>query len=104
MWASPGNRLGGRWEVGAFRVFGRRRRAMPPVAPTAGGGITDMEPRRTPALDGIRAVACLAVFAVHARLPGASGRGLGVDVFFALSGWLITRLLLAERERTGRIS
>lgn len=56
-----------------------------------------------PALDGIRAVAVLAVLVYHqnpARLPGGF---LGVDVFFALSGYLITSLLLAEHAGSGRI-
>ena len=57
-----------------------------------------------PALDGVRAFAVLAVLAFHGGLPGASGGFLGVDAFFVLSGYLITALLLAERQRTGRIA
>jgi peptidoglycan/LPS O-acetylase OafA/YrhL/lysophospholipase L1-like esterase len=60
--------------------------------------------RRTPALDGLRAVAVLAVFARHLQLPLASGGWLGVDVFFVLSGYLITTLLLREHDRDGRIA
>ena len=54
-----------------------------------------------PALDGLRALAVVAVVADHAgfRLAGNDG----VIVFFAISGYLITALLLRERERTGRI-
>ncbi len=55
-----------------------------------------------PALDGVRALAILAVLASHAGIPGMSGGFLGVDVFFVLSGFLITSLLLEERGRTGR--
>jgi peptidoglycan/LPS O-acetylase OafA/YrhL len=58
---------------------------------------------RIPALDGLRAVACLAVIGVHAKLRVLAGGWLGVDVFFVLSGFLITGVLLAERDRTGRI-
>ena len=47
-----------------------------------------------PALDGLRALAVVAVFAYHARLPWARAGFLGVDVFFVLSGYLITALLL----------
>jgi peptidoglycan/LPS O-acetylase OafA/YrhL len=57
-----------------------------------------------PALDGIRAVAVGLVLAEHGGLPGVSGGFLGVDVFFVLSGFLITSLLLDELGRRGRIS
>src|SRR5690606_10479012 len=53
---------------------------------------------------GLRAFAVLLVVAFHANVPGISGGFVGVDVFFVLSGYLITGLLLAERERTGRIA
>jgi peptidoglycan/LPS O-acetylase OafA/YrhL len=49
--------------------------------------------RYVPALDGVRALAVLAVLAYHGGVPGASGGFLGVDVFFVLSGYLITGLL-----------
>jgi len=57
------------------------------------------DPRRArltyaPALDGLRAVACLSVMLYHARY--LRGGFLGVDVFFTLSGFLITSLLLEE--------
>lgn len=54
-------------------------------------------------LDGLRALSVLAVLAYHAREAWLPGGYLGVEVFFVLSGALITRLLLQERERTGRI-
>ncbi len=54
-----------------------------------------------PALDGLRAVAVLAVLAFHADLPWAPGGFLGVDVFFVLSGFLITTLLLESAARRG---
>jgi peptidoglycan/LPS O-acetylase OafA/YrhL len=56
-----------------------------------------------PALDGLRAGAVVAVMAYHGGVPGAQGGFLGVDVFFVLSGFLITSLLLAEDAATGRI-
>ena len=49
-------------------------------------------------LDGLRAVAVLAVVLYHLNVGWASGGLLGVGVFFVLSGYLITDLLLAERE------
>ncbi|MFK4494674.1 peptidoglycan/LPS O-acetylase OafA/YrhL [Dermacoccus sp. GAS27A] len=60
--------------------------APPPVATQARRG-------RLPALDGVRALAVLAVMAFHFRVPGFSGGFLGVDIFFVLSGYLITSQL-----------
>jgi peptidoglycan/LPS O-acetylase OafA/YrhL len=59
--------------------------------------------RHQPALDGVRALAVAGVLVFHARPDWLRGGFLGVDAFFVLSGFLITGLLLAERERTGRI-
>jgi peptidoglycan/LPS O-acetylase OafA/YrhL len=52
-----------------------------------------------PGLDGIRAIAVLAVIAYHLNFGWASGGLLGVQVFFVLSGYLITDLLVAEYRR-----
>lgn len=54
-----------------------------------------------PALDGLRGIAVLLVFAVHAGIPVPGG--LGVDIFFVISGFLITRILSRELERAGTI-
>src|SRR5688572_21522424 len=54
-------------------------------------------------LDGIRAVAVMAVLFYHANFPWALGGFLGVETFFVLSGFLITSLLLAEWQGTNRI-
>src|SRR5438309_9678158 len=59
--------------------------------------------RYLPGLDGLRALAVLAVIAYHLNFGWAQGGLLGVGVFFVLSGYLITDLLLSQRERTGRI-
>ncbi len=57
-----------------------------------------------PGLDGVRALAVMAVILYHAGVSWMPGGFLGVEVFFVISGYLITLLLLAEHERTGRIS
>ncbi|MDO4665779.1 MAG: acyltransferase family protein [Actinomycetaceae bacterium] len=59
---------------------------------------------RVQALDGLRAVGCLAVLAYHLVPKNVPGGFLGVDVFFVLSGFLITALLLKEQRRNGRIA
>ena len=56
-----------------------------------------------PSLDGLRAVSVLIVAASHAGLGNLIPGGLGVTIFFFLSGYLITTLMLTEHERTGRI-
>ncbi len=56
-----------------------------------------------PGLDGLRAVAVSAVFLYHSRIDWLPGGFLGVDLFFVLSGYLITSLLLVEWEAGNRI-
>jgi peptidoglycan/LPS O-acetylase OafA/YrhL len=66
--------------------------------------------RYLPGLDGLRAISVLAVIVFHHYLIGghevcwAPGGFLGVEVFFVVSGYLITSLLLGERRETGRVS
>ena len=59
---------------------------------------------RVRALDGLRGLAVAAVLAYHAGFGWARGGFLGVSLFFTLSGFLITSLLLAERRHDGRVS
>src|SRR5688572_6618986 len=54
-----------------------------------------------PAIDGLRALAVGAVLVYHGQTPWAPGGFLGVDLFFALSGYLITALLLVEHREQG---
>ncbi len=58
--------------------------------------------RYNPALDGVRAIAITLVLVTHAYHPAMPGGG--VDVFFVLSGYLITSILLHELTLTGQIS
>src|ERR671921_314566 len=59
--------------------------------------------RYMPGLDGLRAIAVIAVIAYHLDPDLIPGGLLGVGVFFTLSGYLITDLLLGQREATGRL-
>ncbi|HVV80330.1 MAG TPA: acyltransferase [Pseudolabrys sp.] len=59
--------------------------------------------RYNPAFDGLRAIAAMLVLGYHCRVPGLNPSYFGVDVFFVLSGFLITRLLAEETEAQGRI-
>jgi peptidoglycan/LPS O-acetylase OafA/YrhL len=64
----------------------------------------DPQHRFRPDIEGLRAVAIGAVLLCHAGLGFAAGGFVGVDVFFVISGFLITRLLLGEVSRTGGVS
>jgi peptidoglycan/LPS O-acetylase OafA/YrhL len=57
-----------------------------------------------PDLEGLRAVAVVLILAYHASVPRFAGGYVGVDVFYVLSGFLITGLLLRELRQTGTIS
>ena len=57
-----------------------------------------------PAIDGLRAVAVVAVVLYHANVTWMPGGFLGVDVFFVISGFLITSLLVTELSATGTIN
>ncbi|MGO3754368.1 acyltransferase family protein [Corynebacterium variabile] len=70
-----------------------------PVKPLKPGRI-----RRVPGLDGLRGIAVLAVVIYHFFGDALPGGFLGVDIFFVLSGFLITALLVRELGATGRIS
>jgi peptidoglycan/LPS O-acetylase OafA/YrhL len=61
-------------------------------------------PGKLPSLDGVRAISFLIVFVAHAGLDWVVPGRLGVDIFFLLSGYLITFLLIREYSATGSIS
>ncbi|MDJ0382030.1 acyltransferase family protein [Streptomyces sp. G-G2] len=74
--------------------------------PSGSGRESGPSPHRSafrPDIEGLRAVAVLAVLAFHAGIPGMAGGFVGVDVFFVISGYLITGLLVREAITTGRI-
>ncbi|MBS1849296.1 MAG: acyltransferase [Actinobacteria bacterium] len=75
----------------------RRRGVDPDASPDASGR------RFRPDVQGLRAIAVVLVIVFHSGV-GLSGGFLGVDVFFVISGFVIGRMLLAERESTGRIA
>ncbi|MFB7253012.1 acyltransferase family protein [Streptomyces nojiriensis] len=98
----------------SFLVTPGRRRPRRSAAPGAGGlpsgsrsgNESGPSPHRSafrPDIEGLRAVAVLAVLAFHAGIPWATGGFVGVDVFFVISGYLITGLLVREAITTGRI-
>ena len=53
-----------------------------------------------PDIDGLRAISVLAVILFHSAVPGFAGGYVGVDVFFVISGYLITQVLMAAPERS----
>jgi peptidoglycan/LPS O-acetylase OafA/YrhL len=75
---------------------------LPPHPPVDAPGGIDLSFR--PDVEGLRAVAVLLVVLFHAGVSWFSGGYVGVDVFFVISGFLITGLLLREHEQRGRIS
>lgn len=87
---APLRRLAERWR--------QPTTAGPELTPEAVG------PRRfRPDIQGLRAVAVLLVVLYHANVPGITGGYVGVDVFFVISGFLITGQLMRELDQTGRI-
>jgi len=68
------------------------------------GAADSNKSRFRPDIEGLRAVSVLLVIAGHAGVPFLAGGFIGVDVFFVISGFLITGLLYRESTNTGRIS
>lgn len=73
----------------------------PNMLPLRQRAVAGARVRYEPALDGLRAFAVFAVVAFHCRVPLAGGGYIGVDIFFVLSGFLITGLLLRQHEHVG---
>ena len=79
------------------------------ASPAAGGRPADGRRRTLSSvpylrgLDGMRALAVIAVMVYHANSSWLPGGFIGVEVFFVISGYLITLLLIGEHERSGRV-
>jgi peptidoglycan/LPS O-acetylase OafA/YrhL len=80
---------------------GPRRHRTDTLLPAEG---RDVKPEFRGDIDGLRAVAIVLVVLFHSRVTSFSGGFVGVDVFFVISGFLITRNLLAEVDGSGRVS
>jgi peptidoglycan/LPS O-acetylase OafA/YrhL len=80
-------------------------RGSPPTDTSADeSGTAPGDRRFRPDVEGLRAVAVLVVVLYHANMPGLPGGFVGVDVFFVISGFVITGLLLRERASTDHTS
>ncbi len=101
-------RWGGRWSLLSIDILTWPSRASPekgdfkPVGDEAGTAPEDRPFR--PDVEGLRAVAVLLVVLYHAGVPQLSGGYVGVDVFFVISGFVITGVLLREKASSGRTS
>jgi peptidoglycan/LPS O-acetylase OafA/YrhL len=86
-------------------AVGERNASLTRPWPAAAAATERPEPRLPylPGLDGLRALAVIAVLLYHAGLHWMPAGFLGVEVFFVISGYLITALLLAEWRQRGRI-
>ncbi len=82
----------------AARVVRRGEGTVSAAPPSKGARLPDL-----PGVDGLRALAVIAVLIYHAGIAWLPGGFLGVEVFFVISGYLITALLLAEWRKEGRI-
>ena len=77
----------------------------PAVSDTKGASqVNSRSSTYRPDIEGLRGIAVLLVVAFHCGIPGVTGGFVGVDVFFVLSGYLITGLLVTEIQKTSRLN
>ena len=76
----------------------------PEVSDTKGEQANSRSSTYRPDIEGLRGIAVLLVVAFHCGIPGVTGGFVGVDVFFVLSGYLITGLLVTEIQKTSRLN
>ncbi|WP_199421556.1 SGNH hydrolase domain-containing protein [Actinotalea solisilvae] len=91
----------------AAGVVSSVHRRLTPATPVGGAPRPQPEAglrRWRPDIQGLRAIAVLLVVLYHANVPGITGGYVGVDVFFVISGFLITGGLLRQIEKTGRVN
>ncbi len=91
------------WNAPAVRVVPPQAPAPRPRPPVRGDGEVEHRGFRGD-IEGLRAIAVLSVLLWHGGLTALPGGFVGVDVFFVISGFLITRLIVTEIEQTGRLS
>ena len=86
-------------------VIGEKVRPNPCLPTSDSSGETAPgDPRFRRDIQGLRAVAVVLVVLFHADVPGLGGGYVGVDVFFVISGFVITQVLLREHASTGSTS
>src|SRR2546422_132541 len=92
------------WRPAGVAAATTRPAARPPWSPEPEPAPSSRARRYRPGLDGLRALAVVGVLLYHGGVHWVPGGFLGVDLFFVISGYLITSLLIDEVERTGGIS
>lgn len=85
-------------------LTGPEERELSTPPPAAGGPDSKISKAFRPDIEGLRAVAVVSVVLFHAGIPGVQGGFVGVDVFFIISGFLITGMLWREAGASGSVS
>ena len=89
--------------VSAAEIADADRTLAEPSTPKTDPSKTRTRSEYRPDIDGIRGAAAIMVMGFHAHVPGFEGAYIGLDLFFVVSGYVITGLLMYEYQRTGGI-